>query len=121
MFAYPATELFRGEDRRVVWSLEEFDAAVADGWSEERTAATGLADPGVNGIVKRTAPTLEQVLAAGYSPEAAANIVANEQRKFAAGVKPYGPNEDVPPPPESPATGPATADKQPDPKKPGKK
>jgi len=38
MFTYPATELFRGEDRRVVWSVEEYEAALAEGWSHEKTA-----------------------------------------------------------------------------------
>jgi len=36
VFIYPATELFRGEDRRVVWSLQEFETALEDGWSEDR-------------------------------------------------------------------------------------
>jgi hypothetical protein len=37
MFNYPGTELFdaRG-NRRVVWSKEEHEAALGDGWTEER-------------------------------------------------------------------------------------
>jgi hypothetical protein len=38
-------------------------------------------------------PTLEKVMAAGYGKEAAQKIVAEEQRKFAAGEVPYGNKE----------------------------
>ncbi len=37
MFVYPATEVFSTDgQRRVVWSREEFDQALTDGWSEEQ-------------------------------------------------------------------------------------
>ena len=40
-------------------------------------------------------PDLETVIAAGYSPEAAAVIVAEEAAKAERGEKPYGPNDPV--------------------------
>ncbi len=33
-FNYPATEVFQGSTRRVVWSQEEYDAALAEGCTE---------------------------------------------------------------------------------------
>jgi hypothetical protein len=37
MFSYPATELFTAAgDRRVVWSLEEYEQAMKDGHTAER-------------------------------------------------------------------------------------
>lgn len=44
MFTYPATELFKAGGRRVVWSQEEFDAAIAAGWSAERPAGEAAAE-----------------------------------------------------------------------------
>lgn len=46
MFAYPATELFNAEgETRVVWSIEEYEAALAEGWSHEKPApAEDLSD-----------------------------------------------------------------------------
>lgn len=39
MFQYPATELFSANGiRRVVWSAEEYAAALQDGWLEVRPA-----------------------------------------------------------------------------------
>lgn len=36
-FAYPATEVFNATgDRRVVWSNEEYGAALAEGWTDQR-------------------------------------------------------------------------------------
>lgn len=35
-FAYPATEIFNGDNRRVVWSQQEFETALEEGWSEDR-------------------------------------------------------------------------------------
>ena len=36
MFSYPATEVFSAAgDRRVVWSTEEYEAALAEGWLTE--------------------------------------------------------------------------------------
>ena len=41
MFKYPATELFDKDGaRRVVWSQEEFDSAIAEGHSLEKPAAS---------------------------------------------------------------------------------
>ena len=42
-------------------------------------------------------PTIEVVLAAGYSPEAAEKIVAREQERAAQGLRPYGDNPDPEP------------------------
>lgn len=40
MFNYPATEIFDAAGkRRVVWSQEEFEAALAEGWLENKPAA----------------------------------------------------------------------------------
>ncbi len=37
MMKYPATELFNAAgERQVVWSEEGYNAALADGWSEDR-------------------------------------------------------------------------------------
>ena len=39
MFSYPATELFTAAgDRRVVWSLEEYEQAMQSGHTEEAPA-----------------------------------------------------------------------------------
>jgi hypothetical protein len=51
---------------------------------------------------ERNPPTLETVLAAGYSQEAAEGIVAEEARKFANGEKPYGDKEPTEPPEPAP-------------------
>ena len=45
-FNYPATEVFGpAGTRRVVWSGEEFLAALAEGWTEEKSAAIEPAAP----------------------------------------------------------------------------
>lgn len=42
-------------------------------------------------------PSIEEVIAAGYTPEAAAAIVAEEQAKAGRGERPYGPNDPTSP------------------------
>jgi hypothetical protein len=39
MFSNPATELFNADGRRVVWSQEEYDAAIEAGYSTEPVTA----------------------------------------------------------------------------------
>lgn len=91
MFNYPATELFSKDGAtRVVFSLEEYEAVIAEGFAEERPTVLDRQP------VVLLPPTLEVVIAAGYGREVAEGIVANEQRKFAAGIQPYGDAEDAP-------------------------
>ena len=41
-FTYPGTSIYSPDgDTRVVWSAEEYDDALAEGWSEEAPAPDG--------------------------------------------------------------------------------
>ena len=45
-FVYPATEVYDAAGAyRVVWSLEEFEAALADGWLEKKPEKRGPGRP----------------------------------------------------------------------------
>ena len=50
----------------------------------------------VDGAAVAVPPTLETVIAAGYSRDAAMAIVAREKRKAERGEKPYGTNDPLP-------------------------
>lgn len=77
---YPKS-IYKDGTQRVVFCGEEHDARKADGWSDSAPV--------------RLPPTIEEVLAAGYSPERAASIVAEEQEYQRRGAMPYGPNPRV--------------------------
>ncbi len=52
---------------------------------------------GLRSIVVCEPPTLDEVISKGYSPEAAAVIVQQEQDKAGRGERPYGPNDPTSP------------------------
>jgi hypothetical protein len=69
---------------------------------------------------KAAPPTLETVIAAGYKPDVAAKIVAEEQFKFNAGHPPYGTTPVVAVPPDAPPPPPdAVSMAVPEPVQPG--
>ncbi len=54
MFNYPATEIFRPSgERRVVWSIEEYNLAIAEGYSEDRPVEPVSDPPKDSAPVKR--------------------------------------------------------------------
>ena len=79
-----------GTPRRIVQNSEEEEAATGVKMNPDGTVAESN-DPPPD--ARPAPPTLETVIAAGYSPEVAASIVAEEQAKAAAGYPPYGTNK----------------------------
>lgn len=65
----------------------------ASGWGE----CDACKGTGQRSITVVEPPTIEYVIAKGYSPEAAAVIVQQEQDKAGRGERPYGPNDPTSP------------------------
>lgn len=80
-------EKCKGDGRMIGGKLS--DGSTAIGWGQ----CDACAGTGRRSITVVEPPDLATVLAAGYSPEAAAAIVAEEQGKAERGERPYGPND----------------------------
>lgn len=89
---YPTWITLPGGQRLVVPDCQTHSAMMGEEYGEDAEPVSKKPQP----------PTLETVIAAGYRPEVAEKIVAEEQRKFAAGIKPYGDLEPEPMIPSGP-------------------
>ncbi len=80
-------EKCKGDGRMIGGKLK--DGTTAIGWG----ACDSCNGTGQRSITVVEPPDIDTVIAAGYSREAAAVIVAEEQEKAGRGERPYGPNE----------------------------
>ncbi len=84
-------EKCKGDGRMIGGKLK--DGSTAAGWGTcDRCQGTGQ-----RSITVVEPPTIEDVIAAGYTPEEAAVIVRQEQDKAGRGERPYGPNDPTSP------------------------